>query len=115
MKVFVIDDNELHLKMCRILLQNLGHDVFVCDSLGKLKSEIGSFPEPDVALIDYRLNPGETGLDVLDFLKESRQWMSARFIAVTADVSERALLERSGFDKVVFKPITEGLLKEIIH
>lgn len=115
MKVYVIDDNKLHLKMCRVLLHNLGHEVFTAESLAELKKLSESNPPADVALVDYRLQPGESGIDVLKYLRGHKNWVKTRFIAVTADVSERTLLENSGFDKVVFKPITEALLKEIVH
>ena len=115
MKVYVIDDNKLHLKMCRVLLHNLGHDVFTFESLAGLKAQINSNPPADVALIDYRLAPGETGVEVLNYLQGLKEWNRTRFVAVTADVGERTLLERSGFDSVVFKPITEAILKEIVN
>lgn len=112
MKVFIIDDNPLHLKMCKVLLKNLGHDVSAVLSLDELKKGFGDIDEPDVALIDFRLSPGITGIDVLEFLKD--RWPTCRFIVFTADVGERANLESSGFDKVVFKPVTEALLREIL-
>jgi len=115
MNVLVVDDNELHLKMCRILLTNLGHDVFTAVSLAKVKEQCKTIAAPDAILLDYRLAPGETGVDVLNYIKKNCEWTNAKYIAVTADVSERTLLEKSGFDKVVYKPITESLLKEIIH
>lgn len=115
MRVYVIDDNRLHLKMCRVLLHNLGHDVITAESLDELKKLAGENQPADVALVDYRLKPGETGLDVLKFLRELDEWADSRLVAVTADVSERTMLENSGFDSVVFKPITESLLKEIVR
>lgn len=113
MDVFVIDDNELHLKMCRILLNNLGHQVHTASSLADMKNIAGDI-EPDVALVDYRLSLGETGIDVLNYVKQQGLWKSCRIIALTADVSEKTSLEVAGFDKVVFKPVTEALLKEIV-
>jgi CheY-like chemotaxis protein len=114
MKVIVVDDNDLHLKMCRILLKNLGHEVVVANSLGAVKDAVKTDKEFDIALIDYRLEQGETGIDVLDFLKNEMQLITPRYIAVTADVSEKSQLESAGFHKVVFKPITEELLKDIV-
>ncbi|ADD69469.1 response regulator receiver protein [Denitrovibrio acetiphilus DSM 12809] len=115
MKVFVVDDNELHLKMCKILLNNLGYEVTTSTSLEDLQKRMDGLSEPDVALIDYRLSPGETGVDVLSYLKQNGKWQKCKLVALTADISERSMLERAGFDSVVFKPITEALLKEIIN
>lgn len=114
MNVYVIDDNELHLKMCKILLNNLGHEVNTATSIEELKKVVDTLETPDVMLIDYRLNPGETGIDVLQYLKDEHKWNGARLIALTADVSEKSSLESAGFHNVVFKPVTEALLKEII-
>jgi CheY-like chemotaxis protein len=114
MNVFVIDDNELHLKMCKILLNNLGHEVNTATSLDTLKDVIDTIETPDVVLIDYRLNPGETGVDVLHYLKNEHKWNGSRMVALTADISEKSTLESAGFKNIVFKPVTESLLKEII-
>jgi len=113
MRILVVDDNSLHLKMCRALLQNLGHDVETAESFSEVKEKAEEM-DIDAALIDYRLTPGETGVDVLKYLKSLSNWKTAVFIAITADISEKTPLENSGFDKVVFKPVTEKLLKEII-
>ncbi|PLX67064.1 MAG: hypothetical protein C0603_10400 [Denitrovibrio sp.] len=114
MNVLVVDDNELHLKMCRILLRNLGHEVVTATSLQNLKDQMKTIGIPDVALIDYRLSTTETGVDVIEYLKGSSNWVGTKYIALTADVSERAQLDRAGFDMVAFKPISEILLKELI-
>jgi CheY-like chemotaxis protein len=113
MKILMIDDNELHLKMGKVLLENLGHEVELINSLDNLRKASGSLSNVDIAFIDYRLAPGETGIEALDYLK-SRNGSNTKYIALTADVSEKTLLENSGFDSVVFKPITENLLREII-
>jgi len=114
MNVFVVDDNELHLKMCKILLNNLGHDVTTAVSLKALKDVVDTIETPDIVLIDFRLSPGETGVDVLNYLKTEHKWNGSRLIALTADISERTTLENAGFHDVVFKPVTEALLKEIV-
>lgn len=113
MKILIVDDNQLHLKMCRIMLHNLGHDVVSADSLANVKKMKENSAE--IVLIDYRLHPGETGVDVLEFLKGQKGWEDTVFMALTADVGERTQLENAGFDRVVFKPITETLLREIIR
>lgn len=114
MRITVIDDNEPHLKMCRILLENMGCEVSTIASLKELKETVKDIEVPDMMLIDYRLNLGETGVDVLEFVKGQSLWRDVRCIALTADVGERSMLEQSGFDLVVFKPITETMLKELI-
>jgi CheY-like chemotaxis protein len=113
MNILMVDDNELHLKMGKVLLENLGHNVILCQSLPDLKQNLDKMGKIDIAFIDYRLEPGVTGIDVLEFMK-SKKLAGTRYIAITADISEKNLLERSGFDSVAFKPVTEGMLKGLI-
>lgn len=114
MQVLIIDDNALHLKMCRILLEKLKHKVSTADSLASLKKDISSLPEPRICLVDFRLEPGVTGVDVLNYLKTNTKWNNTKFIALTADVGEKSYLDGSGFDEVIFKPITESLLADTL-
>lgn len=114
MHVLIIDDNGLHLKMCRILLEKLKHQVSTADSFASLKKNIINISEPDVCLVDFRLEPGVTGVDVLHFLKSDTQWKKTKYVALTADVGEKTYLDGSGFHGVIFKPITEGLLAETL-
>ncbi|MCD8492399.1 MAG: response regulator [Geovibrio sp.] len=115
MKIFIIDDNGLHLKMCNFILTKLEHEVYIFDSLKKLDDfTLQNDTIPDILFIDYRLGPTETGLDVLDRVKNKYKWKSAKCIAFTADVSETSQLRAGGFDTIILKPVTENMLKEIV-
>lgn len=115
MNIFIIDDNELHLKMCSLVLNKLGHKPFVFNTIKKL-DEFAQQNKiiPDIFLIDYRLGNNETGLDVLDRVKNKYKWESAKCIAFTADVSEAASLKTKGFGEVTLKPVTEAMLKDVV-
>lgn len=115
MHVLIIDDNTLHLKMCRILLEKMNHTVMTEESLDSLKKHTDGMTEPDIALVDFRLQPGVTGVDALQFLKQNTKWAKTKYLALTADVGERSYLDGSGFDDVVFKPVTESLLSDILR
>ncbi|GAB1536969.1 hypothetical protein ADMFC3_26000 [Geovibrio sp. ADMFC3] len=115
MKIFIVDDNGLHLKMCNFILTKLEHEVFIFDSLKKLDNfSHENNIIPDILFIDFRLGPTETGLDVLENVKNKYKWKSAKCIAFTADVSEASQLRTSGFDNVILKPVTENMLKEVV-
>ncbi|QAR33757.1 response regulator [Geovibrio thiophilus] len=114
MRIFIIDDNGLHLKMCNFILTKLEHEVYIFDSVKKLDDfTLQNAIIPDILFIDYRLGPSETGLDVLERVKNKYKWKSAKCIAFTADVSEASQLRASGFDSVILKPVTENMLKEV--
>jgi CheY-like chemotaxis protein len=114
MNVLIVDDNTLHLKMCRILLEKLKHTVQTAESVSALKNGLRSMEEPDVAFVDFRLEPGVTGVDILKMLKEENKWTRTKYIALTADVAEKSHLDGAGFDGIIFKPVTETLLAETL-
>jgi len=114
MNVLIVDDNALHLKMCRILLEKLKHKVETAESVSTLKKNLQSMQEPDVALVDFRLEPGVTGVDILNLLKTGNKWTKTKYVALTADVAEKNNLDGAGFDGVIFKPVTETLLAETL-
>lgn len=115
MDILIIDDNSLHLKMCRILLEKLKHSVETVDSFSALKNRLASIKEPRVALVDFRLEPGITGVDVLNLLRKDTKWRMTKYIALTADVAEKGHLDGAGFDDIIFKPVTKELLAEILR
>lgn len=114
MNILIVDDNSLHIRMCRMLLEKMKHTVVSAMSLNELKKTSSSMIEPDVALIDFRLEPGVTGVDVFNFLKKEKKWNRTKYIALTADVGEKTNLDEAGFDNVIYKPITETQLSEIL-
>ena len=101
--------------MCRILLEKMNHTATTVESLAALKKEAATMEEPKVALVDFRLEPGVTGVDVLAFLKENAKCKNTKYIALTADVREKTYLDGSGFDCVIFKPVTESLLADTLR
>ncbi|MGE4266897.1 MAG: response regulator [Deferribacterales bacterium] len=115
MNVLIVDDNSLHLKMCKILLEKLKHKVDTAESVNVLKKLLPTMQQPDVALVDFRLEPGITGVDILNMLKIENKWTKTKYIALTADVAEKSNLGGAGFDGIIFKPVTETLLAETLR
>jgi DNA-binding NtrC family response regulator len=115
MKIFIIDDNSLHLKMCEFILKKQKHEVHLFKSIEELDKFVQTEDtKPDIFFIDYRLSDTVTGIDVLEVVKNKYKWVSAKCVAFTADVSEAAQLRKKGFTGVILKPITEAMLKETV-
>lgn len=115
MNVMIIDDNKLHLKMCSLLLGKMGHTVTTVASMAELKSASSGMAEPEVALVDYRLAPGVTGIDVINYMKNTNKWIKVKCIALTADVGEQSSLHDAGFDDIIYKPVTQAQLAETLR
>ena len=114
MYIVAIDDNKLHLKMARLILENLGHEVETLQNISELSQNLSTEKPADIYLIDYRLGDGVTGVDALKEIKKDKSAGSKVCIAFTADMSEAGKLKEKGFDDVLYKPITEAMLQEII-
>jgi CheY-like chemotaxis protein len=83
--------------------------------MGNLKKSLATIKEPGMFFVDFRLEPGVNGVDVLNLLKNENKWSKTKYIALTADIAEKGYLDGAGFDDVIFKPVTEALLAEIIR
>lgn len=112
MTIFVLDDNELHLKLCKLVLEKKGHNVHTFRSIDEMDSfyDKNKDTAPAIFFIDYRLSGSENGLDALDAVRNKYKWTEAKCVAFTADVSESAALGKQGFDGVLLKPVTEEIL-----
>jgi DNA-binding NarL/FixJ family response regulator len=75
---------------------------------------------PDVILLDIQVAP-YNGFDMLAMLRRDPVFRTARVVALTASVmnEEVAMLQESGFDGAIGKPINvatfPGVIEQIIH
>lgn len=105
MRLFIIDDNELHREMIRLFADSEGHECTGFDSLDAVKQS--RTPMPDIAFIDYHLDSKDDGISVLHHLKSTHPDAQTLYVALTADLAERVKLEKAGFSHVLFKPINK--------
>ena len=105
MKVLIVEDNRLNMKLVSDLLKSSGHEV-----LEAVEAESGiavaNQELPDLILMDIQL-PGMNGLDVARLLKNDKRTQHIKIIALTAFAmegdKEKAL--EAGCDGYVTKPI----------
>ncbi|MCA9400813.1 MAG: response regulator, partial [Candidatus Omnitrophica bacterium] len=118
-KVFLIDDNQIALKITNKFCQKMELDVLgmvdspqaalqKLDELSKAGSNI-----PDVILCDLMMH-GLTGYQILNKLRQNPVYNETKIVAITADLLaiQKQEKESAFFDKVLFKPI---FIEELIE
>jgi signal transduction histidine kinase/FixJ family two-component response regulator len=107
--VIVIDDDDMILQLCSLILNKHGIPVVQFNDPSKL---LQADPDAQVThiLIDIRM-PGMSGTQLCQELR-AKYPSKTRFIAVTAHVfpQDQEHLVAAGFDAVVAKPFREGTL-----
>jgi PleD family two-component response regulator len=69
LRIALVEDNRSVLLAAKCALESVGHEVIAAESRRELIEALGG-RRPDVVLSDYRLTAGETGLDVIDSVRE---------------------------------------------
>lgn len=105
-RIFVVEDNELNMKLFRDLLET--HDFEVFGTRDGLEAfELAYNCMPDLILMDIQLN-GISGLEVIKQLKQDSKMRNIPIVAITAfamkDDEEKIL--RSGCEAYISKPIS---------
>src|SRR5687768_9364173 len=91
-RVLVVDDEPDVLLLCRLNLQQRGHELLEA-STGSVALELAEDRHPDVIVLDLML-PGMTGYEVLETLKQNEQTSDIPILVLTAK-SLRADRDRS--------------------
>lgn len=114
-RVLVVDDEPDVLLLCRLNLQQRGHELLEA-STGRVALELARERHPDVIVLDLML-PGMTGYEVLETLKGDEQTSDIAVLVLTAK-SLRADRERShglGAAGFLTKPFLPSELCELVE
>ena len=114
-RVLVVDDEPDVLLLCRLNLQQRGHELLEA-STGRVALELARERHPDVIVLDLML-PGMTGYEVLETLKGDEQTWDIPVLVLTAK-SLRADRERShglGAAGFLTKPFLPSELCELVE
>jgi two-component system cell cycle response regulator len=105
MKVLVIEDHPMDLKLINVVLETGGHIVHQRTSAEGAVEAILADP-PDVILLDLRL-PGMDGPTLVRQLKAGAETRGIPIVAVTAfpDLYRREEMLAAGCDAYILKPI----------
>lgn len=115
LRVFCVDNDPALLASLEALLRALGCDPIVARSRADALEEARGRPAPDLLLVDYQLDDGETGFQVIDALDGCWDDVVPAML-ITADrraeVRVRAREQGVGF---LQKPVSEAALLEVLR
>ena len=105
-RILVVEDNELNLKLVRDVLRYAGFDVMEART-GEQGVAMAAECRPDLVLMDLQL-PGIDGTEALRQLRSSPRMQEVPVVAVTAFAmtADRERAFASGFDGYLEKPIS---------
>ena len=104
-KILIIEDNPANMKLARLLLRHIGHNV-LCAVDAEIGLTMARQEQPDLILMDIQL-PGMDGLTATALLKRDPVTAATPVIALTALAmkadEEKSLL--AGCDAYIVKPL----------
>lgn len=105
-KIFIVEDNELNLKLFRDILE--AHEYIVVDTKdGTLAVGIAETEMPDLIVMDIQL-PNISGTDIIRAIKQHDKLKHIPIIAVTAFAmrEDREKIMAEGCESYLAKPIS---------
>jgi two-component system cell cycle response regulator DivK len=115
-KVVVVEDNPVDIRLLCAVMESAGHQVITCTSAVDALEEI-IVARPDVVLVDLNL-PGIGGLDLVRAMRAHEQANEVPVLAMTAYphcYSSREALE-AGCSEWMIKPFdTRSLVPRLLH
>lgn len=113
LNVLVVDDEEAVLSSMRALADSLRWRMAGAEGPERVRELLADGFVPELALVDFRLRGGRTGLDVVHLLREAGHAIPT--VIVTGDTAPQRVSEmREVGVQVVFKPVSgHALLRTI--
>ena len=115
MKILIVEDDPINLKLTSEVLQSGGHVVMLATTADQAMLSIAAV-KPDLILLDLRL-PGIKGLAVVRQCRERTDTRDIPIIAVTGFSSEHTEFEaiKAGCDAYIVKPLNIRTLSQQIE
>lgn len=115
MKVLVIEDNPVNMKLLIEILSTEGYETLQARNADD-GIELANREKPDLILMDIQL-PGMNGLDAMRILKGNKGTAHIRIIALTAFAmkGDRERFLQEGFDGYISKPFRYTDLMHLIR
>ena len=114
MKILVVDDNKMNIKVLKALLKQ--HKVQTDDAIsGKECLALAEQKEYDLIFIDHMM-PEMDGIETLHIMKEKKLCENTPVIMLTANaiVGDRERYLAEGFDDFISKPVIPQALNEML-
>ncbi|RJP29197.1 MAG: response regulator [Candidatus Omnitrophota bacterium] len=113
-KLFIVDDEAEVTEVLKSHFQRRGLEVYSCSS-GEEAVKLLLEKQPDLALLDYKLEGPMTGLDVLKKIRESGS--TVKVIISTGALEDKVKEEAitMGVETFLNKPLTMSTLDEVVE
>lgn len=113
-RVMIVEDHPLNLKLAKDLLEIEGYDVQACPDAERAL-EVLSEELPELILMDVAL-PGMDGLELTRRLKSDARTSGIKIVALTAFAknTDRDRVINAGCDGYIAKPINTRILSSLI-
>jgi two-component system, cell cycle response regulator DivK len=111
-RILVVEDNPLNLKLMRDVLEFRGFDVITAQS-GEEGVAVATTTRPDLVIMDLQL-PGIGGHEALERIRADPRCDGVPVVAVTAFAMKQDVeqAEAAGFDGFISKPISVRALPQ---
>ncbi|RMF06608.1 MAG: response regulator [Candidatus Neomarinimicrobiota bacterium] len=115
-KVLVVEDDPLNLKLLQLMLDKLGVNMIAARDAEEALELLGT-DQAEVMLLDIALGPGMSGITLMEELRGKDEFKKTPIIAVTAyNYSElRDYVNDQGFNEYMGKPISFKQLKDMFE
>jgi CheY-like chemotaxis protein len=115
LKVLVVDDNAINLKVAKKSLQSMGIQNIDSAVNGEDGVELAKSNQYDLILMDCHL-PKMSGYEATALIREEPQHQKIPIHALTADISDetKEKCQECGMDEIVIKPFSLSKLRELI-
>jgi DNA-binding response OmpR family regulator len=103
MRILVVDDEEMAIKMVELQLKRDGHEVVSCTD-GKQAIDIINADEPDLVISDIMM-PYMSGLELLEIVKTEHKKIPVILISALDEVEVVQTSIDMGADDFIIKPL----------
>jgi two-component system, response regulator PdtaR len=112
--VLIVEDDLIISLTTEKMVEKLGYQVIACVTTGEEAIELASREQPDVILMDIRLNGSMDGIDATRQILERSGQIKVVYVTGNTDSAYRERAEQTGYEAYLIKPVTMPDLKEII-
>jgi CheY-like chemotaxis protein len=113
MQILIVDDARTFRYMLIKILKELGYDnVIAATCVDEAKKQLTE-QKFDLVLADWHM-PGETGLDLLKYIRATPEISKIPFIMVTTENDKSRILDalKIGMQSFLFKPVKKTIIAE---
>ncbi len=110
LRILSVDDDERIVEASGLLIEQLGHHALHAQDIAGALATAGNI---DAALVDYHLGGGESGLDLIEYLRARAPGLPALLVTAENSPALRARAAALGVD-ILSKPAAPGAIEAFL-